>query len=271
MVVADDLGDHAAHRRPDDVRRVDVEGVEQADRVGGHVTEGVGGPSGAEEHRGAARDRRLDVSRAADVAVVESDHPVAALAEQVAERPVPEDHLGAEAHHEEERLARRGRRAPRSRARPRRRSRCARPPPVRPRPPSIRPQAAAIASAVRRASAMIVIIGLAPEAVGKALASPIHTPVVSWSSPHGVGDAGGRVGAHPAAAHLVGGEDARTRAAPAGSPAASRGRRRGRRRGPRSGPCARGRDPLGARGLVESDQPPRPRRKFAMSRSSVRR
>jgi hypothetical protein len=40
-------------------------------------------------------------------------------------------------------------------------------------------QAAAIAPAVRRARAMIVIIGLVPEAVGKALASPIHTPGVS--------------------------------------------------------------------------------------------
>src|SRR6476469_5605575 len=46
-------------------------------------------------------------------------------------------------------------------------------------------QAAAIAAAVRRASAMIVSIGLTPEAVGKALASPIHTPLVSWSWPQG--------------------------------------------------------------------------------------
>ena len=36
-----------------------------------------------------------------------------------------------------------------------------------------------IASPVRRARAMIVIIGLVPELVGKALASPIHTPGVS--------------------------------------------------------------------------------------------
>ena len=32
---------------------------------------------------------------------------------------------------------------------------------------------------------MIVIIGLVPEEVGKALASPIETPGVSCSSPHG--------------------------------------------------------------------------------------
>ena len=43
----------------------------------------------------------------------------------------------------------------------------------------------AIASAVRWASAMIVIIGLTPDEVGKALASPIHTPLMSCSSPHG--------------------------------------------------------------------------------------
>ena len=32
---------------------------------------------------------------------------------------------------------------------------------------------------------MIVIIGLVPDAVGKALASPTQTPGVSWSSPYG--------------------------------------------------------------------------------------
>ena len=42
-----------------------------------------------------------------------------------------------------------------------------------------------IASPVRWASAMIVIIGFVPEEVGNALASPIHTPGVSCSSPYG--------------------------------------------------------------------------------------
>jgi hypothetical protein len=41
----------------------------------------------------------------------------------------------------------------------------------------------AIACAVRRARAMIVIIGFVPDALGKALASPIQTPGVSCSSP----------------------------------------------------------------------------------------
>src|SRR5207302_3717957 len=52
--------------------------------------------------------------------------------------------------------------------------------------PSARaPASAAIASAVRCASAMIETIGFVPLGVGNALASPIHTPRTSWSSPHG--------------------------------------------------------------------------------------
>ena len=54
---------------------------------------------------------------------------------------------------------------------------------------------------------MIEIIGLVPEEVGKALPSPIQTPLVSCSSPQGSGDRGRRVGAHPAGAHLVGAEE----------------------------------------------------------------
>src|SRR5206468_12568156 len=40
-------------------------------------------------------------------------------------------------------------------------------------------------AAVRWASAMVVIIGFVPDALGNALASPIHTPGVSCSCPHG--------------------------------------------------------------------------------------
>ncbi len=53
---------------------------------------------------------------------------------------------------------------------------------------------------------MIVIIGLVPEGVGNALASPIQTPGVSCSSPRGSATERLRVGAHPAGAHLVGAE-----------------------------------------------------------------
>ena len=45
------LGDHPAHRRPDDVGALDAEVVEQADGVGGHVGQRVG-------HRRAAARRR---------------------------------------------------------------------------------------------------------------------------------------------------------------------------------------------------------------------
>ena len=47
------------------------------------------------------------------------------------------------------------------------------------------PTGSALTAAVRRAKAMIVSIGFVPDAVGKALASPIQTPGASWSSPHG--------------------------------------------------------------------------------------
>ena len=45
--------------------------------------------------------------------------------------------------------------------------------------------AAATACALRWASAIIVIIGLVPEAVGNPLPSPIHAPLTSCNSPHG--------------------------------------------------------------------------------------
>ena len=39
--------------------------------------------------------------------------------------------------------------------------------------------------AVRRASAIVVTIGFTPEQLGIPLASAIHTPATSWSSPFG--------------------------------------------------------------------------------------
>ena len=58
-------------------------------------------------------------------------------------------------------------------------------------------------AAVRWASDMIEIIGFTPGAVGKAEASPIHTPGVSCSCAAPVGDRLGGIRAHPAGAHLV--------------------------------------------------------------------
>ena len=48
---------------------------------------------------------RLDLGRAADVAVVEADDAEAALGQQRAEALVPGDHLRRQAHHQQQRLA----------------------------------------------------------------------------------------------------------------------------------------------------------------------
>ena len=45
----EDLGDHAAHRRPDDVGAVDAEVIQQRGGVVGHVLEPVGGLAGQAE------------------------------------------------------------------------------------------------------------------------------------------------------------------------------------------------------------------------------
>ena len=66
MIEGDELGDHATHRPTDQVCRVDREHVAQLDHVGHEIVEQVG-------------RRRGDDRRAAAVAVVEPDHPVARL------------------------------------------------------------------------------------------------------------------------------------------------------------------------------------------------
>ena len=71
-----------------------------------------------------------DPRGAAGVAVVEADHVEAALGEHPAELGVPPGHRAAEAHHQQQRLVRRGRR--RSGSRARRRSRPGRTAPRRP-------------------------------------------------------------------------------------------------------------------------------------------
>ena len=114
------LGDHPAHRGADEVGGLELEVVEQPDRVGRHVAQPVGRAATAEEHRpGRRHAARVDLARVADVAVVEADHPVAALAEQPAEGLVPVDHLRRQAHDQQHRLAGRARRTRRRRARSR--------------------------------------------------------------------------------------------------------------------------------------------------------
>ncbi len=99
MPGGEDLPDHAAHRRADDVHRTELERVDQADGVVGHVLERVGivgKPPGDDLRQG--RRPAFDVRREADVAVVEPDHVKAARSELLAEIVPPGDHLRAESH-----------------------------------------------------------------------------------------------------------------------------------------------------------------------------
>jgi hypothetical protein len=98
------LGDHAAHRGADQMRRGDAERVEQADHVVGHVAKLVGRADGnAEESqlqqfgRGQA-GAAAELGGVADIAVVEPDHPETAGRELLAELVVPKDHLGVQSH-----------------------------------------------------------------------------------------------------------------------------------------------------------------------------
>jgi hypothetical protein len=105
--IASGLRDHPPHRGADDVGGVDAEVVHQADRVGGHVAEQVGGAAAAAEHHvdPGRHPSRLDLGRAADVAVVEADDAEAALGQGRAEFLVPGQHLRGQAHHQQQRLA----------------------------------------------------------------------------------------------------------------------------------------------------------------------
>ena len=77
---------------------LDVEVVEQADRVVGHVRERVGGTTDAPgDELASGRRRRVgEVRRAAAVAVVEADDMEAAAGEPLAELLGPGDHLEAQ-------------------------------------------------------------------------------------------------------------------------------------------------------------------------------
>ena len=93
---------------------LDAEGVEEADRIVGHVRQRVGhvGQVAAAEDR-VEHDHRLDllaveVRRQSAVPVVEADHVATTLGQRLAQLEVPGDELGREAHHQEQRrIARR--------------------------------------------------------------------------------------------------------------------------------------------------------------------
>ena len=107
MTDRDLLGDHPAHRGADDVGALDAEVVQEPDGVGCHVREEVAGAGqsaggdGSQQLPGRRR-RCVDDRRAADVAVVEADDPVAVLDEAVDQGHRPGDHLGRQAHDEQD-------------------------------------------------------------------------------------------------------------------------------------------------------------------------
>ena len=105
MADRDELGDHAPHRRPDDVDPVEAECVDKAGGVVGEVLEPVRGegPNGLEVTTGCGTDQLTEVDgelvelrRQAGVSVVEPDHEPATPGEPVAEAAVPGEHLRAE-------------------------------------------------------------------------------------------------------------------------------------------------------------------------------
>jgi len=111
------LGDHPAHRRPDDVCLFDAEVIEEPDPVGSHVGKGVrhrhvrrvrqlqsaenGGQHGR-QHGRQVGGLTVEFARQPTVAVVEADHVPPALGDQPAETFVPCDHLCREPHHEQQ-------------------------------------------------------------------------------------------------------------------------------------------------------------------------
>jgi hypothetical protein len=111
MVSGDNLRDHPAHRRADDVGAVDVERIRQPDDIARHVGEAIGRPhrhpqSGAchERGRGEPSDRG-HFRRQGGVAVVETNDTEASAHQPVAEFVGPCGELHAEAHDQHHRRA----------------------------------------------------------------------------------------------------------------------------------------------------------------------
>ncbi len=104
MVDRNQLRDETSHRRTDDVRGFDAEGVEQSDSIVGHVIQAVCRfRVAAKRSRHVRGARRLHSCGQAGVAIVVADDVEAAGRELLAEVLFPAEHLGAEAHHEQER------------------------------------------------------------------------------------------------------------------------------------------------------------------------
>ena len=106
MFDGDRLHDHPAHRGADDVRRRDLERVEQPDGVGGECRERVrrldrltADELGVERHHVGRVTGRF--RREADIAVVESDDAEPSIEEFADESGRPQRHLRTETHHEQ--------------------------------------------------------------------------------------------------------------------------------------------------------------------------
>ncbi len=91
------------------MRARNSETIEQRDRVRRHVAQRIGRDDLLAAHL--LHDeigeidlhRHVDSRRAADVAIVESNHAIAARRKPLAERIVPQNHLGAQAHDQQDR------------------------------------------------------------------------------------------------------------------------------------------------------------------------
>ena len=105
----EDLRDHATHRGADDVRRVDLQVVEQRGGVVGDVLQRVDGRTAQAEKRAdhPRCQRRTGVAaghlrRQADVAVVVADDAQALVDELLAELLAPQQQLRAETHDQQD-------------------------------------------------------------------------------------------------------------------------------------------------------------------------
>lgn len=116
MIGGEDLRDHAAHRRSDDVSTVDGKVIEDAACVIGHVRERVGGPRDRysdeelqqfDRQWSAAGVHPVELVGQPRVAIVEPDHVVSGGGDLLAELRPPVHHLGTQAHDQQDRRVRR--------------------------------------------------------------------------------------------------------------------------------------------------------------------
>ncbi len=111
MMNGERLADHAAHGSAADVRAVDIQRIEQADGVAGHVLQVVGrlhglsGYTGSKQSCHVWRAVRIELLRKADIPIIEADDKVPGINQTLAERRPPAGHLRAEPHHQEQRPA----------------------------------------------------------------------------------------------------------------------------------------------------------------------